>query len=139
MALIVELVREPLDTTAWVERVASADCGAILTFAGVVRDHHDGRGVLRLEYTAYEPMAVAKMNEIATTVRERWPVRHVAVVHRLGQLAIGETSIFIALSLAHRREGFEALRYVIDTFKEIVPIWKKEFFDDGEAKWVEGS
>ena len=88
---------------------------------------------------AYPQMARVQMRAIAEQLRERWPVRKLAIVHRLGTLAIGEASILIALTLAHREEGFEALRHAIDTFKETVPIWKKEVFADGEAQWVEGS
>lgn len=120
-------------------RVEDPGCGAFVVFSGTVRDEHHGKQVDRLEYSAYAPMARAKMLEIAETARERWPLRKVAIIHRLGTLEIGEMSILIILALPHRKEGFAALEYCIDRFKEIVPIWKKEHFTDGEAVWVEGS
>lgn len=137
--MIIELVREPIDVAARHREIADAGCGAVLDFLGVVRDQHYGRDVLRLEYTAYEEMALAEMRKIGEELEKRWPVRRTCIVHRLGTLEIGEASILIAIALPHRKDGFDALRYAIDTFKETVPIWKKEFFADGEATWVEGS
>ena len=137
--MIVELVRVPIIAEDYVHRVTHPDCGAVVTFLGVVRDNHRGKSVLRLEYKAYEEMALRQMRQIAAELQERWPIREAAIVHRLGVLEIGEASILIALGLAHRKEGFEALRHAIDTVKEEVPIWKKEYFQDGEAEWVEGS
>ena len=137
--MIIELTQEPLQLESILRRVANPECGAVVTFLGVVRKHHHGREVLRLEYTAYEAMALAQMRHLGEELRERWPLHEVAIVHRLGTLEVGETSIALVLSLAHRQEGFEALRHAIDTFKQTVPIWKKEHFADGEARWVEGS
>lgn len=134
--MIVELTNEVIPEHEIVERVTTPESGAVLTFRGVVRNHHRGRSVEKLDYTAYPEMALTQMNVIATALRERWPLHEVAIVHRLGTLAIGEASIFIALSLSHREAGFEALQYAIDVFKEIVPIWKKEHFSDGESEWV---
>ena len=137
--MIIELTREPLQLESILRRVENPDCGAVVTFLGVVRKHHHGREVLRLDYTAYEAMALAQMRRLGEELRERWPLHKVAIVHRLGTLEVGEASIALVLSLAHRQEGFEALRHAIDTFKQTVPIWKKEHFADGEARWVEGS
>jgi molybdopterin synthase catalytic subunit len=104
---------------------------------GVVRDNNAGRRVLWLEYEAYEEMALPLMEEIAREVRARWPVTSVRIEHRLGRLEIGEASVAVAVASPHRREAFEACRYAIDTLKRTVPIWKKEFFEGGEA-WIEG-
>lgn len=135
----VAIVDEPIDLERLVAEVSETGCGAILTFLGTVRDRHHGRAVLRLEYSAYEEMAVSELRAIAVEVRERWPVRRIAIVHRIGTLEIGEVSIAIVLSLPHRKEGFAALEHAIDTIKERVPIWKKEHFSDGSAGWVRGS
>ncbi|MFQ5654354.1 MAG: molybdenum cofactor biosynthesis protein MoaE [Planctomycetota bacterium] len=137
--MTIGLVGEPIEVESILQETSAADCGALISFIGTVRNHHHGRRVLRLEYTAYEPMAEREMQSIANTLRDRWPVRAVSMVHRLGVLEIGEASILIALSLAHRKEGFEALRYAIDRFKARVPIWKKEVYRDGASEWVEGS
>ena len=134
--MIVRLTREAIPESEIVQRVTVPEAGAVLTFRGVVRNHHQGRAVRELDYTAYPEMALIQMRSIAESIRERWPIHDVAIVHRLGTLSIGEASVFIALSLAHRESGFEALKYAIDVFKEIVPIWKKEHFMDGESEWV---
>ncbi|MFQ5817121.1 MAG: molybdopterin converting factor subunit 1 [Terriglobia bacterium] len=115
---------------------APAD-GAVVTFDGIVRNHSGGKQTLYLDYEAYEPMALKKMREIAAEMRSRYPVDSVAIVHRLGRLAIGETTMFIAVSAAHRAAAFDACRYALERLKRTVPIWKKEYFADG-AVWVEG-
>ncbi len=117
------------------ERTAA---GAILTFAGTVRNHHLGREVTGIEYHAYEEMAVKELDHIEAAAKEKWPDIEIEIVHRIGFLGIGEASVLIAVGAAHRKEGFEALRYAIDTIKEDVPIWKKEIYTDGHA-WIEGS
>jgi len=118
----------------WVAPGAGA--GALALFSGVVRDQTGGRRVKFLEYEAHGPMALAKMREIALAIRRRWPIiSRIAVVHRIGRLEIGESSVMIAVSSPHRAEAFEACRFAIDTLKETVPIWKKEHFEDGEV-WV---
>ena len=134
--MIVEITREPIDDARLVAEVNRPGNGGICTFHGVVRDNVDGRPVLKLEYEAYEPMALAKLREIVDGVRERWGITDVALVHRVGELRIGEPSVVIAVGAPHRAEAFEACRYVIDTLKQTVPIWKKEHFEDGEV-WVE--
>jgi molybdopterin synthase catalytic subunit len=116
-------------------RLADPAIGAVATFIGIVRGSTDGRKVLYLEYEAYPEMAEKTLQEVGDEVQERWPeIRQVAIVHRTGRLEIGETAIVIALSAAHRRQVFDALRYAIDRIKEIVPIWKKEVWADG-AEW----
>jgi len=120
-----------------VSALKSPEDGAVAVFEGIARNHSGGRRTLYLEYEAYEPMAVAKMRELAAAMRAQFPVDCVALVHRLGRLAIGETSVFIGVSSAHRGAAFDACRYGIDTLKRTVPIWKKEYFEDG-AVWAGG-
>ena len=115
----------------------AAEDGAIVVFEGIVRNESHGRRSLYLEYEAYEAMALKEMNVIAASMRSQFGADSVAIVHRLGRLEIGETSVLIAVSSAHRREAFEACRYGIDTLKRTVPIWKKEYFEDG-AVWADG-
>ena len=133
---LVDLVAVPLSEQALLAAVEDPGAGAVVLFSGVVRDQTGGRRVKFLEYEAHAPMAVAKMREIAAAARERYSgIRRLAIVHRVGRLEIGESSVLIAVSTAHRGEGFDACRFAIDTLKETVPIWKKEFFEDGEV-WV---
>ena len=131
----IQLVRAPIDLTT-LQATKPAD-GALCLFVGVVRDHNEGRRVLRLEYESYEEMALPLMERIAAECRERWRVTDVRIVHRLGPLAIGEASVAVAVASPHRREAFAACRYAIDTLKATVPIWKKEFYADGAAAFIE--
>jgi molybdopterin synthase catalytic subunit len=112
--------------------------GAVATFIGVVRDHNLNRRVTHLEYEAYEPMAVKTLEQICREAEAEWPGTRLAVHHRIGSLAIGEASIVIAAASAHRAAAFAACRYVIERVKQIVPIWKHEFFEGGEV-WIEGA
>ena len=132
-----ELVREAIDAAALVRHVRAGQDGAIVTFDGFVRNESHGRSTLYLDYEAYETMAIAKMHEIAAESRSKFSIDRVAIAHRLGRLKIGETSVFIAVSAPHRPAAFEACRYAIDTLKRTVPIWKKEYFEDG-AVWADG-
>ena len=127
----------PIDPAEILAQVRTDQDGAVALFLGTVRNHHEGRTVLRLEYHAYHEMAALEMERVVDEARSRWPITNVALVHRTGTLAIGETSVAVAVSSPHRAEAFEACRFVIDTVKHRVPIWKKEFFEGGEA-WVEG-
>ncbi len=130
------VVEHPLSADAIAALVEDPGAGGFVIFSGVVRNETGGRAVKFLEYEAYAPMAEAKMREIGATVRARWPqVRRVAMLHRVGRLEIGEASVLIAVSAAHRRQAFEACQYAIDTLKHTVPVWKKEHFEDGEV-WV---
>ena len=133
----IELTREVIPNTAIAREVRADEDGAVAAFDGCVRNHSHGRSTLYLEYEAYESMALAKMREIAEHVHDSFAIDRVAIVHRLGRLEIGETSVFIAVSAAHRAAAFDACRYAIDTLKKTVPIWKKEFFADG-AVWADG-
>jgi molybdopterin synthase catalytic subunit len=133
----IELTCDVIPNAAIAREVRADEDGAVATFDGCVRNHSHGRATLHLEYEAYESMALAKMQEIAAHLRKTYPIDRVAIVHRLGRLEIGETSVFIAVSSAHRAAAFDACRYAIDTLKKTVPIWKKEFFADG-AVWADG-
>jgi molybdopterin synthase catalytic subunit len=131
------LVRDPIDQAALIRHVRAAEDGAVVTFDGCVRNHSHGRRTLYLDYEAYEAMALAKIREIAGQIHEKFSIHQVAIAHRLGRLEIGETSVFIAVSSAHRPAAFDACRFAIDTLKRTVPIWKKEYFEDG-AVWADG-
>ena len=134
---LVLLVREPIDAAALIRHVRTGEDGAVVTFDGCVRNQSHGRRTLYLDYEAYESMALAKIREIGATIHEKFPIDRVAIAHRLGRLEIGETSVFIAVSAPHRPAAFEACRFAIDTLKRTVPIWKKEYFEDG-AVWADG-
>ena len=132
-----ELVQDPIDASALARHVRADSDGAIVTFDGFVRSQSHGRATLYLDYEAYAPMALIKMREIGQLLHEKFAIHRVAMVHRLGRLEIGETSVFIAVSAAHRAAAFDACRFGIDTLKKTVPIWKKEYFKDG-AIWADG-
>jgi len=130
-----EITIGEISTDEVVARLADPAIGAVVTFVGVVRGETDGREVRHLEYEAYPEMAEETLHQIGDEICVRWPtIREVAIVHRVGRLQVGETAVVIALSAAHRREVFDALRYSIDRLKEIVPLWKKEVWADG-AEW----
>ena len=113
-------------------------CGAVCTFLGVVRSTHKGRRVRHLEDEAFEELALSAFSRIETEIAQKWPGTIIALHHRIGRLAVGEVSVAIAVAAAHRHEAFQASRYAIERVKQIAPIWKHEFFEDGEA-WVEGA
>lgn len=129
------LTETPIDLPAVLAHVQAPGAGAIDVFIGTVRDNTQRKAVVRLEYEAYAPMALKKMEELAAEAHHRWPVEALALVHRVGLLDIGEAAVVIAVATPHRAEAFEACRWLIDTLKETVPIWKKEVFEDGEV-WV---
>ncbi|MBI1847573.1 MAG: molybdenum cofactor biosynthesis protein MoaE [Candidatus Rokubacteria bacterium] len=130
------VVEEPLSPDAVAAAVDEPDAGGIVIFSGVVRDETGGRPVKFLEYEAHAPMAESEMRKIGETLRARWPgVKRVCMLHRIGRLEIGESSVLIGVSAAHRGDAFAACRYAIDTLKRTVPVWKKEHFEDGEV-WV---
>ena len=129
------VVDEPLSLAAVVEAVSRVSQGGVVTFTGVVRDHSKGKRVTRLDYEAYAPMAERKLADIAWEAREQWPGTEVAVMHRVGTLVPGELAVVIAASAPHRREAFRACEHVIERLKQDVPIWKKEYAEDGEV-WV---
>jgi MoaE-MoaD fusion protein len=131
------IVRSPIDTQAVLDRIMRGEDGAAVVFEGVVRNQTRGRRTLYLDYEAYETMALRQMEELSVEARKRFEIRDVALVHRLGRLEICETSVLIVVASAHRAAAFDACRWLIDTLKRTVPIWKKEFFEDG-AVWADG-
>ncbi|MBT4498426.1 MAG: molybdenum cofactor biosynthesis protein MoaE [Gemmatimonadetes bacterium] len=132
-----EITADPIDPDVLYRRVLRDYNGAVVTFAGVVRDHTGDKRTEYLVYEAYAEMAEKKMAEIGAEVKERWDIEDIAILHRVGRLEIGETSVLIAVGSPHRGQAFEACRYAIDRLKEMVPIWKKEVGEDGES-WIEG-
>jgi molybdopterin synthase catalytic subunit len=131
----IKISSEALDITACIEWAMLPESGGIDVFIGTVRNATKGKPVLRLEFEAYEKMAITEMEKIAAKAFDKWPVQKLLIHHRTGILGIGEVPVVIAVSAAHRDAAFEACRYVIDTLKQTVPIWKKEVFEDGEV-WV---
>jgi molybdopterin synthase catalytic subunit len=131
----IQLLEAKLDVEQCIAFVHSDDAGGIDVFIGTVRNATKGKPVLRLEFEAYEPMAIAEMRKIAEQAIEKFGVKRIALHHRTGILEIGEAAVIIAVSAPHRAAAFDACRYCIDTLKETVPIWKKEIFEDGEV-WV---
>jgi molybdopterin synthase catalytic subunit len=132
-----EVTPRPLDADKLLAHVRKDGAGAVLLFHGVVRNENVGRRVEYLEYEAYPEMAEKVMREVAEEIVARWPITDIAIQHRTGRLEIGETSLLVAVSSPHRREAFEAGLALVDRFKEIVPVWKKEVFEGGE-EWIEG-
>ncbi|GER81683.1 MAG: molybdenum cofactor biosynthesis protein MoaE [Thermogemmatispora sp.] len=137
MEPVIQITREPLNREALLAAVAAPEIGGIVIFEGVVRNHARGKQIRYLEYDAYPEMAEQQIRRIVEEARQRWGAERVAVAHRLGRVEIGEASVIIVVATPHRAEAFEACRYIIDTLKTTVPIWKKEVSLDGEA-WVEG-
>jgi molybdopterin synthase catalytic subunit len=135
---LVAVTHEPLDLDALVTLVGAHGDGAVVTFAGLVRNHNQGRVVTFLEYEAYEPLAVRALQRILDEAVGLWPSARLAMHHRIGRLEIGEASIVIAAVSAHRADAFAATRYAIERVKQIVPIWKREHFDGGDV-WLEGA
>jgi MoaE-MoaD fusion protein len=131
------LVREPINADQIARDLKAAEDGAVVVFDGIVRDHSRGRRTRYLEYSAYEAMAAAELEKLAQAALAQYPVRDVRIVHRLGKLQIGESSVLIVVTSAHRAAAFDAARWIIDTLKKTVPIWKKEYFEDG-AVWADG-
>mmetsp|Transcript_49943 Transcript_49943/g.92895 ORF Transcript_49943/g.92895 Transcript_49943/m.92895 type:complete len:187 (+) Transcript_49943:67-627(+) len=131
------VTKSPILLTELQERVASPKAGAVVTFSGVTRDNFDGREVLRLEYEGFVPMAERELLKICEQMRSRWEIERIAIVHRLGLCPVGEASVVIAVSSAHRREALEAAQFAIDTLKATVPIWKKECYLGESKAWKE--
>jgi molybdopterin converting factor subunit 1 len=132
-----QITREVIDAQRISRQMLRGEDGAICIFEGVVRNNSKGKRTLHLVYEAYETMALKKLEEIGIFVRQAWDIDAIAMVHRLGHLDIGETSVAVIIASAHRRAAFDACHYAIDKLKKVVPIWKKEFFEDGEI-WIEG-
>ncbi len=135
--LNVELVQKPIQAEAIVRQLKQGEDGAVVVFDGIVRNNTRGRRTLYLVYEAYEEMALKQMRTLAQEAGQRFAIRDLLLVHRLGRLEVGETSVLIAVASAHRGAAFDACRWLIDTLKKTVPIWKKEYFEDG-AVWADG-
>ncbi len=131
------ITRDSIDTSAVLVRIKQGEDGAVTVFEGIVRNQTRGRNTLYLDYEAYEEMAGQEMQSLAEQALREFKIRDVSMVHRLGRLQIGETSVLIVVASAHRAAAFEACRWLIDTLKRTVPIWKKEYFEDG-AVWADG-
>ncbi len=132
-----KVTEEPLSIDEAYRLVRRPDCGAVALFVGTVRDHHEGKAVVSLAYTAFKEMAAKEFATRAAEIKARWPVGEVYVAHRTGKLAIGDASVGIAVPTGHRAEAFEACRHAIEALKKSAPVWKEEFYDQGKA-WVSG-
>lgn len=135
---MIEITREKIDLDAVLAAVEDHATGGLVLFIGRVRNHADGRHVIKMAYEGYDAMAKSELQKIAERVRQKWPVRKLAIIHRLGMLDLGEASVVIAVACAHRAQAFEACRFAIDTLKKRIPVWKKEYGADGQW-WVEGT
>ena len=135
MSTQIQISPTPLNIQACIDWIMSPESGGIDVFIGTVRNATKGKPVIRLEFEAYEPMAIAEMEKIIKQAAEQWPIQKTLIHHRTGTLEVGEVPVIIAVSAAHRAAAFDACRYIIDTLKQTVPIWKKEIFEDGEV-WV---
>ena len=133
------IVSEAIDCRAIIDEVTGEDRGAVLTFAGTVRNTNLGRTVRSIDYHAYESMARKELEKLELETAGRWPGVKIRIVHRIGKLDLGEASVFIAAAGAHRDESFAALRHAIDRLKENAPVWKRELYEDGSEAWLEGS
>jgi molybdopterin synthase catalytic subunit len=133
---MIDLTDQPIETAKLLQQVVTPEAGAAVLFVGTTRELTGGRRTLWLDYQAYGEMAQAKLAELEEEARRRWPLTGCAIVHRLGRVELAEVSVAIAVSSPHRRDAFEAGQWLIDTLKQVVPIWKKENWDDGSSEWV---
>lgn len=128
--------RTPINGDELKQAFCSTTAGAVVTFAGIVRDHHDGRRVLALEYEAYEELAMAEAAKIFSEAQEQFDILEASCVHRLGKLTVGEMAVWVGVSATHRDGAFAACQYMIDEIKKRLPIWKKEYYTDRDSRWV---
>ena len=135
--MMFKVTTEPLSIDEAYAAVRRDDCGAVALFVGTVRDHHDGKKVTKISYSAFKEMAEKEFAAIAAEAQARWKVGAVAIAHRTGALRIGDASVVIAVSAAHRAEAFDACRHAIEALKKMAPIWKEEFYETGKA-WISG-
>ena len=133
---MIQLNYDPIDSSAVIESVQSPEAGAVVLFLGTTREFTAGRQTESLDYESYGEMALRKLEELEQEARQRWSLTELTIIHRLGHLGIGEASVAIAVSAPHRKDAFTAGQWLIDTLKEIVPIWKKENWADGTSQWV---
>ena len=131
-----KITREIISPQSVISAVEVDNAGAIVHFMGTVRNNTGGRKTLYLEYEAYAPMAEKKMTEIGQEIQEKWGLERVAMIHRVGRLEIGEVSVAVAVASPHRSDGFEACKYAMDRLKQVVPIWKREIWENGAEEWV---
>ena len=136
MTAYFQISEEPLDPAPLAALVQSPDMGAVVTFAGVVRNNFGGRATAYLEYEAFEPMASSVLEQLAAEARTQWGTGAIAIHHRIGRLAIGDTAVLIVVAAPHRHEAFEAAEQIMDRIKQVAPIWKKEIWADGASEWV---
>jgi len=136
VADVIQLIDNPIDTQTVLAAVATPAAGAVVLFLGTTREFTAGRQTTSLDYEAYRPMAEETLASLAEEARRRWPIEKLCIVHRLGHVPLGETSVAVAVSTGHRAAAFEAGQWLIDSLKESVPIWKKETWVDGETEWV---
>ena len=129
------ITERPVDIGACIEKVTRPEAGAISTFIGIAREFTNGKRTLFLEYEAYFPMAIKQLAQVGDEIKQKWPEAEVAIAHRIGRLGISDVAVAIAVSTPHRDASFKASRYAIERIKEIVPIWKKEHWEDG-SKWI---
>ncbi|MFN8353141.1 MAG: molybdenum cofactor biosynthesis protein MoaE [Spirosomataceae bacterium] len=133
---MIQISEHSIDIQSVIDAAQSERAGAVDVFIGTVRNHNNAKAVVRLEYETYDTMAIKKMAELADEARQRWSIEKIAMVHRKGVLTIGDVAVVVAVSTPHRAESFEACKWLIDTLKQVVPIWKKEIYDNGE-EWLE--
>jgi len=136
---VAELVRATIDVAQLIAAASRPDCGAVSLFIGNSRDHNEGRKVVGLEYEAYEPMALAALQQLERDTRARFEVASCRIVHRLGAVPLAEASVAVVVAAAHRQPAFEACQWVMNELKRTAPIWKKEFFAEGGEEWVKGT
>jgi molybdopterin synthase catalytic subunit len=133
---MIEITQGPIDHASITDRVRSDQAGAVCSFLGTVREMTGARQTVSLDYEAYPSMALKSLTDLETEARARWPIQDLAIVHRVGHLDLGEISVVVAVSCPHRHQAFDACRWIIDTLKEVTPIWKKEVWADGSEEWV---
>ena len=133
---MIEITSDPIDHAAVTDRVRSNQAGAVCSFLGTVREMTGDRQTVALDYEAYPDMALKSLADLEAEARSRWPIVDLALVHRVGKLDLGEVSVVVAVSCPHRHQAFDACRWLIDTLKEVVPIWKREVWADGTEEWV---
>jgi molybdopterin synthase catalytic subunit len=133
---MIDIISEPIDTSAVLAQVASLEAGAVVLFLGTTREFTAGRQTAALDYECYGDMAREQLTRLEAEARSRWPLVGCAIVHRVGRVELGEASVAVAVSTAHRQAAFEAGKWLIDTLKQVVPIWKKENWADGDSSWV---
>ncbi len=133
---MIKITSEPIAAQPVIDNVRKNAYGAVVTFVGTVRNNFEGKRVLYLEYEAYPEMAEKKLREISAEIQERWGISDIDIVHRVGRIDVGDIAIVIAVGSPHREEAFQACQYAIDRIKEIAPIWKKEFYEDGSSAWI---